>query len=115
MHAVLTDLLHLLKLERIEDNIFRGESRDIGSAQVFGGQVLAQSLSAALRTVPEDRIAHSMHGYFLRPGDPQKQIVYEVDPIRDGRSFTTRRVVAKQHGRAIFNAFARRGPLGFDA
>ena len=103
MNPFLDDLLHLLKLERIEDNIFRGESRDIGSAQVFGGQVLGQALSAAEQTVPSDRSIHSLHGYFLRPGDAKKPIVFTVDPIRDGRSFTTRRVVAVQEGRAIFN------------
>ena len=106
MHPVLDDLITLLQLERIEDNIFRGDSRDIGSAQVFGGQVLGQALSAAQHTVGEtveERVAHSLHAYFLRPGDPNVPILYEVDRIRDGRSFSTRRVVAIQHGRAIFN------------
>lgn len=102
MHPVLKDLLHLLKLERIEDNIFRGESRDIGSAQVFGGQVLGQALSAAQQTVA-DRIAHSLHAYFLRRGDMQAPILYDVDRARDGGSFSVRRVVAIQHGRPIFN------------
>ncbi|MEM9209526.1 MAG: acyl-CoA thioesterase domain-containing protein, partial [Pseudomonadota bacterium] len=78
MHAVLADLIHLLRLERIEDNIYRGESRDIGSAQVFGGQVVGQALSAAYSTV-EDRTAHSLHAYFLRRGDMEAPIVYEVD------------------------------------
>jgi len=105
MHAVLSDLIQLLGLERIEDNIFRGESRDIGSAQVFGGQVLGQALSAAHRTV-EDRVAHSLHAYFLRRGDMQAPIVYEVDRARDGGSFSVRRVVAIQHGRPIFNLAA---------
>lgn len=102
MHPVLEDLINLLKLERIEDDIFRGESRDIGSAQVFGGQVLGQALSAAHHTV-EDRVAHSLHAYFLRRGDMSAPIVYEVDRARDGGSFSVRRVVAIQHGRPIFN------------
>ena len=102
MNTVLADLLQLLALERIEDNIFRGESRDIGSAQVFGGQVVGQALSAAQATV-EDRVAHSLHAYFLRRGDMQAPIVYEVDRSRDGGSFSVRRVVAIQHGRPIFN------------
>lgn len=105
MDAILADLLHLLQLERIEDNIFRGESRDIGSAQVFGGQVLGQALSAAHRTV-NGRDAHSLHAYFLRRGDVEAPIVYEVDRQRDGRSFSVRRVVAIQHGRPIFNLAA---------
>ena len=105
MHPVLDDLITLLKLERIEDNIFRGDSRDIGSAQVFGGQVLGQALSAAQHTV-EDRVAHSLHAYFLRRGDMNAPIIYEVDRARDGGSFSTRRVVAIQHGRPIFNLAA---------
>ena len=105
MHAVLADLITLLELERIEDNIFRGDSRDIGSAQVFGGQVLGQALSAAQRTI-EDRVAHSLHAYFLRRGDMNAPIVYEVDRSRDGGSFSVRRVVAIQHGRPIFNLAA---------
>ncbi len=102
MASDLDKLLNFLEVERIDKYLFIGQSPKRPS-RVFGGQVLAQSLNAALRTVDEDRIAHSMHAYFLRPGNPAKQIVYEVDPIRDGRSFTTRRVVAKQDGRAIFN------------
>ncbi|MEL6949632.1 MAG: acyl-CoA thioesterase II [Pseudomonadota bacterium] len=102
MDPVLADLQHLLTLERIEDNIFRGESRDIGSAQVFGGQVVGQALSAAQQTV-DDRAAHSLHAYFLRRGDMDAPIVYEVDRQRDGRSFSVRRVVAVQHGRPILN------------
>ena len=105
MHAVLEDLIALLELERIEDNIFRGDSRDIGSAQVFGGQVLGQALSAAQHTV-DGRVAHSLHAYFLRRGDMTKPIIYEVDRARDGGSFSTRRVVAIQHGRPIFNLAA---------
>lgn len=105
MHPVLKDLLHLLTLERIEDNIFRGESRDIGSAQVYGGQVLGQALSAAHQTV-EGRVAHSLHAYFLRRGDKNAPILYDVDRSRDGGSFSVRRVVAIQHGRPIFNLAA---------
>lgn len=105
MNPVLDDLIHLLQLERVEDNIYRGESRDIGSSQVFGGQVLGQALSAAAHTV-DDRVAHSLHGYFLRRGDMQAPIVYEVDRARDGGSFSMRRVVAIQHGRPILNLAA---------
>lgn len=100
------DLLALLDLEEIEQNIFRGRSRDIGSGSVFGGQVLAQSLVAAGRTVEPDRTAHSLHGYFILPGDVEAPIVYFVDRLRDGKSFATRRVTAIQHGRAIFNMAA---------
>lgn len=99
-------LKDLLKLERIEDNIFRGNSRDIGSPNVFGGQVLGQALNAAIRTVEQDRIPHSLHAYFILPGDMTTPILYEVDRIRDGRSFTTRRVVAMQHAKPIFNLSA---------
>lgn len=105
MHPVLDDLISLLQLERIEDNIFRGDSRDIGSPQVFGGQVLGQALSAAQNTVA-GRIAHSLHAYFLRRGDIGAPIVYEVDRARDGGSFSNRRVVAIQHGRPILNLAA---------
>jgi acyl-CoA thioesterase-2 len=98
----LDKLLKFLEVERIDKYLFIGNSPKRPS-RVFGGQVLAQSLNAAIRTVDAARRAHSMHAYFLRPGNPAKQIVYEVDPIRDGRSFTTRRVVAKQDGVAIFN------------
>jgi acyl-CoA thioesterase-2 len=105
MHPVLEDLITLLRLERIEDNIFRGDSRDIGSAQVFGGQVLGQALSAAQHTI-DGRVAHSLHAYFLRRGDMDAPIIYEVDRARDGGSFSTRRVVAIQHGRPIFNLAA---------
>lgn len=100
-----TDLLALLELEQLEVNLFRGASRDIGSAQVFGGQVLGQALTAASRTV-EGRIVHSLHAYFLRRGDFNAPIVYEVDRSRDGHSFTNRRVVAVQHGEQIFNMTA---------
>ena len=105
MEKTLQALLDLLDLEPVEVNLFRGVSPKTGWQRVFGGQVLGQALVAALRTV-EDRTAHSFHGYFLRPGDPKVPIVYDVDRIRDGKSFTTRRVVAIQHGRAIFNMAA---------
>lgn len=105
MNPVLEDLIGLLRLERIEDNIFRGDSRDIGSPQVFGGQVIGQALSAAQNTV-EGRAAHSLHAYFLRRGDVGAPIIYEVDRARDGGSFSNRRVVAIQHGRPILNLAA---------
>ncbi|HVS25106.1 MAG TPA: acyl-CoA thioesterase II [Gammaproteobacteria bacterium] len=105
MKPILADLLHLLELERIEDNIFRGESRDLGGNRVFGGQVLGQALSAASYTAGA-REVHSLHAYFLLPGDVNAPIVYEVDIARDGKSFSTRRVVAIQHGRPIFNMAA---------
>ncbi|MFE5483637.1 acyl-CoA thioesterase [Streptomyces sp. NPDC056527] len=105
-HAALDDLLDLLDLERIEQDIFRGQSRPSIVPRVFGGQVAAQALVAAGRTVPQDRLAHSLHAYFLRAGDPGAPIVYNVDRIRDGRSFTTRRVVAVQHGQPIFHLSA---------
>jgi acyl-CoA thioesterase-2 len=106
MRDVLTELIEILRLERIEENIFRGQSQDLGWGRVFGGQVVGQALSAAEQTVPEGRAVHSLHGYFLRPGDAKKPIVYTVDPIRDGSSFTTRRVVAVQNGEAIFSLSA---------
>jgi acyl-CoA thioesterase II len=105
MHHVLADLLQLLTLERIEDHIFRGESRDLGGERVFGGQVLGQALTAASYTV-QGREVHSLHAYFLVPGDVNAPIVYEVDVARDGKSFSNRRVVAIQHGRPIFNMTA---------
>jgi acyl-CoA thioesterase-2 len=105
VHPVLKDLIGLLRLEQIEDNIFRGDSRDIGSPQVFGGQVIGQALSAAQNTV-DGRVAHSLHAYFLRRGDVKSPIIYEVDRARDGGSFSNRRVVAIQHGRPILNLAA---------
>jgi len=101
MTAVLDELLTLLELEKIEENLFRGQSQDLGFGALFGGQVLGQALSAAHRTVTDDRAAHSLHAYFLRPGDSSRPVVYQVDPIRDGGSISTRRVVAIQHGKAI--------------
>jgi acyl-CoA thioesterase-2 len=106
MGDALDELLALLELETLEVNLFRGLSPHEDRQRVFGGQVAAQALVAAGRTVSEDRPVHSLHAYFLRPGDPNIPIVYEVDRIRDGKSFTTRRVVAIQHGRAIFNLAA---------
>ena len=106
MTKALDELVDLLDLEPIEVNLFRGVSPKDDRQRVFGGQVAGQALVAAGRTVDEDRTVHSLHAYFLRPGDPAAPIVYEVDRIRDGRSFTTRRVVAIQHGQAIFNLAA---------
>jgi acyl-CoA thioesterase-2 len=106
MTKVLDELVQLLALERIEENLFRGQSQDLGWGTVFGGQVLGQALSAAVRTVPAERHVHSLQAYFLRPGNVSKPIVYDVDRIRDGGSFTTRRVVAIQSGAAIFNLAA---------
>lgn len=106
MRDAVRDLLAILDLERIEDNIFRGQTRATGQRSIFGGLVAAQSLMAASRTVPEERPVHSLHAYFLRPGDFSVPIIYDVDRIRDGKSFTTRRVVAIQHGRAIFSIAA---------
>ncbi len=106
MAKVLDELVKLLALEKIEENLFRGQSQDLGWGTVFGGQVLGQALSAAVQTVPPDRAIHSLHAYFLRPGDVHRPIVYDVDRIRDGSSFTTRRVVAIQNGKAIFNMSA---------
>ena len=106
MAKVLDGLVKLLALEKIEENLFRGQSQDLGWGTVFGGQVLGQALSAAVQTVPAERAIHSLHSYFLRPGDVSRPIVYDVDRIRDGTSFTTRRVVAIQNGKAIFNMSA---------
>jgi acyl-CoA thioesterase-2 len=101
--ALVDELIALLRLERLEDNLFRGESRDIGTHRVFGGQVLGQALSAAQQTVEPERSAHSLHAYFLRAGDTEKPIVYNVERARDGSSFSVRRVVAIQHGQTILN------------
>ncbi len=105
MNRLLEDLMKVMTLERLELNLFRGESRDIGSPQVFGGQVLGQALVAASATV-DDRAAHSLHAYFLRRGDCNAPIVYDVDRARDGNHFSTRRVQAIQHGEPIFNMAA---------
>src|SRR6201990_1435486 len=106
MSKQLDALLDLLDLEQIEVNIFRGRSPDERVQRVFGGQVAGQALVAAGRTVPPDRPVHSLHAYFIRPGDPAVPIVYLVDRVRDGRSFTTRRVSAVQHGQTIFTLSA---------
>ena len=106
MPATVDELLALLDLETLDPNLYRGQQPDTTMQRVFGGQVAAQALVAAGRTVPADRPAHSLHSYFLRPGDPGAPIVYTVDRIRDGRSFTTRRVVAVQHGQPIFHLSA---------
>ena len=111
-----SELLEHLELERIEENLYRGTSKDVGSRSVFGGQVLAQSLRAAAATVPNDRMAHSLHGYFILPGDINAPIVFNVDRVRDGGSFTTRSVTAIQHGRPIFSLLAsfQKKQEGFD-
>ncbi len=106
MTDVLSELISLLSLEKLEENLFRGPSQDLGWGTVFGGQVLGQALSAASQTVPSDRIVHSLHSYFLRPGDVRVPVVYDVERIRDGSSFATRRVVAIQKGRPIFSMSA---------
>src|SRR4029078_6508036 len=102
MSRALDQLLSILDLERLEVNLFRGVSPQVGWQRVFGGQVIGQALVAAYRTV-DGRSANSLHGYFLREGDPTVPILYNVDRIRDGGSFSTRRVVAVQHGQAIFS------------
>ncbi|MCI4569008.1 acyl-CoA thioesterase II [Lysobacter sp. CFH 32150] len=102
MTSPVSELIELLSLERLEDNLFRGQSRDIGTKYVFGGQVLGQALSAAQATLNEPRSAHSLHAYFLRAGNIDAPIVYDVDRSRDGGSFSVRRVTAIQHGQPIF-------------
>ncbi len=102
MNAVLAEILRLLDVERLEKNLYRGPN-DPNSPHVFGGQVLAQAIAAAYRTVESGRTLHSLHAYFLRAGDWNHPVLYDVDPIRDGRSFTTRRIMAIQHGRPILN------------
>ncbi|MFC6490989.1 acyl-CoA thioesterase II [Nitratireductor sp. GCM10026969] len=106
MSSAMQALLDILNLEALEHNLFRGRSPQSGWQRVFGGQVIGQALTAAQRTVAADRHVHSLHCYFMRPGDPAVPIIYEVDRIRDGGSFTTRRVVAIQHGHAIFSLSA---------
>ena len=102
MTSAVANLLSILDLETLEKNLFRGRSPQDGWQRVFGGQVIGQALVAASRTVADDKAAHSLHCYFMRPGDPNTPIIYEVDTLRDGRSFVTRRVLAVQHGKAIF-------------
>ena len=106
MHALVEELIARLQLERLEENLFRGQSRDIGTKYVFGGQVLGQALAAAQRTVAAERRVHSLHAYFLRAGDIEAPIVYQVDRSRDGKSFSTRQVRAIQHGEQIFGLAA---------
>ncbi|WP_145571637.1 acyl-CoA thioesterase II [Yersinia bercovieri] len=102
MSQPLAKLLDLLHLEKIEEGIFRGQSEDLGLRQVFGGQVVGQAIYAAKQTVPMDRIVHSFHSYFLRPGDSSKPIIYDVETLRDGTSFSARRISAIQNGKPIF-------------
>jgi acyl-CoA thioesterase II len=106
MSQVLNELVALLTLETIEENLFRGVSQDLGFRQLYGGQVLGQCVSAASQTVDTARHVHSMHGYFLRPGDASLPVVYQVDRVRDGGSFSTRRVTAIQKGKPIFTCSA---------
>jgi acyl-CoA thioesterase-2 len=105
MSDILQNLHKLMTLERLDNNLYRGQSQDIGSPNIYGGQVLGQALYAASQTV-EGRDVHSLHAYFLRPGDKTAPVVYEVERIRDGRSYATRRIVAIQRGRPIFNMSA---------
>lgn len=102
MSQALSNLLALLNLEKIEEGLFRGQSEDLGLRQVFGGQVVGQALYAAKETVPSERLVHSFHSYFLRPGDSAKPIIYDVEVLRDGNSFSARRVAAVQNGKPIF-------------
>lgn len=102
MSQALKNLLTLLNLEKIEEGLFRGQSEDLGLRQVFGGQVVGQALYAAKETVPDERLVHSFHSYFLRPGDSKKPIIYDVETLRDGNSFSARRVAAIQNGKPIF-------------
>src|SRR5512140_386799 len=103
MKAILADLVSLLGLERLDRDLYRGRSQDLGWGAIFGGQVVGQALSAAAQTVDGGRIVHSLHGYFMRAGNVRGSILYQIDRLRDGKSFTTRRVVAVQEGEAIFS------------
>ena len=116
MQRILSDLINLLGLERLDRDRFRGNSQDLGWGAIFGGQVLGQSLSAAAQTVTDDRPVHSLHGYFLRAGDLNRPILYDVDRLRDGKSFSTRRVTAIQEGACIFSLEAsfQTDEAGFD-
>ena len=104
--AAVETLIDILDLEPLEQNLFRGRSPQVGWQRVFGGQVIGQALVAAIRTVEPGRPVHSLNGYFMRPGDPEVPIIYETERDRDGRSFSTRRVVAIQHGKPIFTMAA---------
>lgn len=106
MQQAVQELVGLMALEQLEVDLFRGQGQDVGQGSLFGGLVAGQALRAATLTVPEERLAHSLHAYFLRPGDVKRPVIYEVDRIRDGRGFTTRRVRAVQHGKAIFSLSA---------
>ena len=106
MNSILDQLVSLLSMETIEENLFRGASQDLGFRQLFGGQVLGQALSAASQTVDSERQANSLHGYFLRAGDAKKPVIYQVERVRDGGSFSTRRVTAIQNGQTIFTCSA---------
>src|SRR3989338_868301 len=106
MSQLLDNLVALLSLEQIEENLFRGTSQDLGFRRLYGGQVLGQCVSAASQTVEPERHVHSLHGYFLRPGDASLPVVYQVDRVRDGGSFSTRRVTAIQKGKPIFTCGA---------
>ncbi|CNH15730.1 acyl-CoA thioesterase II [Yersinia pekkanenii] len=116
MSQALEKLLELLDLEKIEEGLFRGQSEDLGLRQVFGGQVVGQAIYAAKQTVPTDRVVHSLHSYFLRPGDSSKPIIYDVETLRDGNSFSARRVSAIQNGKPIFymTASFQRQEEGFE-
>lgn len=102
MSPELQNLIHLLELEKIEEGLFRGQSEDLGLPQVFGGQVVGQAMYAAEQTIPDNRVINSFHSYFLRPGNSQHPIIYDVENLRDGGSFSTRRISAIQHGKPIF-------------
>lgn len=102
-HSEMENLLELLKLEQIDNDVFRGPITNEPWMRVFGGQVIGQALQAACETIENDRLPHSLHAYFLRPGDPKKPIIYNVERDRDGKSFSSRRVVAKQNGKPILN------------
>ncbi|WP_305423804.1 acyl-CoA thioesterase II [Photobacterium leiognathi] len=116
MSKELNELLNLLQLEQLELDLFRGQSENLGLPQVYGGQVIDQSLSAAKQTVEKERFLHSFHSYFLRPGNPEKPIIYDVEKLRDGKSFSTRRVKAIQNGEPIFflTASYQANEAGFD-
>ena len=106
MSSALKEVIELLRLEMLDDSLYRGPSHDIGSNRVFGGQIVGQALAAAQQTVPDTHSAHSLHAYFLRPGDVRRPVIYQVEVSRDGRSYANRRVVAMQRGRPILNLAA---------
>ena len=106
MNNTLLDFITSNRLEMLDDNLFRGRSTWGNGVRIFGGQVMSQSLSAAQQTVSAEQVLHSMHAYFMRPGDPLRPVIYDVESIRDGKSFVTRRVTARQHGHAIYSCGA---------